>query len=214
MEADRIRAVVVDDHDLFRRGLRDLLIEQGIAVVGEAADGADGVRMAMHTRPDVVVVDADMPVLGGVEATRRLRRDLPDTQVLMLAVNDDDDLAFDAIVAGAIGFLPKDTGIEEVAAGVRAAASGDSHISPRVAGGLVRRLREARRAAVDGETALSSRELDVLRLISEGRDNAEIAAALVISVGTVKSHVASVLRKLRLANRTQAAVYAARRGLV
>ena len=214
MAIDGIRAVVVDDHDLFRRGLGGLLEDQGISVVGEAADGAEGVRLALHVRPDVAVIDLNMPVLDGVEATRRLRAELPETGVLVLTISDDDDAAFAAIAAGAVGYLLKDASIGEIAEAVRAAAAGDSHLSPRVAGGLVKRLRDTQTSASDGEAGLSERELDVLRLIAAGRDNAEIAEALVISVGTVKTHVSSVLTKLGLDNRIQAAVYAARRGLV
>jgi NarL family two-component system response regulator LiaR len=209
-----VRAVVVDDHDLFRTGLRGLLEDQGIAVVGEAADGAEGVRLALHAKPDVVVMDLNMPVMNGIEATRRLIAEQPDAKVLVLTINEDDESAFDAIAAGAVGFLVKDASITEIADGVRAAAEGRSHLSPRVAGGLVKRLRDTQRTAADGEVDLSERELEVLRLLAEGKDNAEIAAELVVSVGTVKTHVSSVLSKLGLENRIQAAVYAARRGLV
>jgi NarL family two-component system response regulator LiaR len=214
MDSAQVRAVVVDDHDLFRRGLRGLLEDQGISVVGEAADGAEGVRLAVHSRPDVVVMDLNMPVMGGVEATRRLAEQAPETSVLVLTVTEDDEAAFDAIAAGAAGFLLKDASIAEIAAGVRAAAAGESQLSPRVAGGLVKRLREGGAAAAEGETRLSERELEVLRLVAEGKENSEIAEALVLSVATVKSHVSSVLTKLGLENRIQAAVYAARRGLV
>jgi NarL family two-component system response regulator LiaR len=206
--------VVVDDHDLFRTGLRGLLEDQGIAVVGEAADGAEGVRLALHAKPDVVVMDLNMPVMNGVEATRRLVVEQPDAKVLVLTINEDDESAFDAIAAGAVGFLLKDASITEIAAGVRAAAEGRSTLSPRIAGGLVKRLRETQRTAADGEVDLSERELEVLRLLAEGKDNAEIAAELIVSVGTVKTHVSNVLSKLGLENRIQAAVYAARRGLV
>jgi len=211
---NRVRALVVDDHDMFRRGLRDLLEDQGISVVGEAANGAEGVRLALHAKPDVVVMDLKMPVMDGLEATRRVREELPGTQVLVLTINDGDEAAYAAIVAGAVGFLLKDASIAEIADGVRAAAAGESHISPRVASALVRRLRESARTAAGGEVKLSEREHEVLRLLAEGRENGEIAAALFISVGTVKTHVSSVLTKLGLENRIQAAVYAARRGLV
>jgi two-component system, NarL family, response regulator LiaR len=209
-----VRVVVVDDHDLFRTGLRGLLEDQGISVVGEAADGAEGVRLALHAKPDVVVMDLNMPVMNGVEATRKLIAEQPDAKVLVLTINEDDDSAFDAISAGAVGFLVKDASITEIADGVRAAAEGRTHLSPRVAGGLVKRLRDTQRTAADGEVDLSGREIEVLRLVAEGKDNAEIAAELIVSVGTVKSHVSSVLFKLGLENRIQAAVYAARRGLV
>jgi two-component system, NarL family, response regulator LiaR len=209
-----VRALVVDDHQLFRRGLRDLLEDQGIAVVGEAADGAEAVRLALHARPDVVVMDLNMPVMGGIEATRQLVARAPEAKVLVVTIDEDDDAVLEAISAGAVGFLLKDASIAEIAEAVRAAAAGQSHLSSKAAGALVGHLRETRQAAVAGEAALSERELEVLRLMADGRDNAEIAEALVISAGTVKSHVSSVLTKLGVESRIQAAIYAARRGLV
>jgi DNA-binding NarL/FixJ family response regulator len=212
--AAAIRALVVDDHDLFRRGLGDLLRDQGIAVVGEAADGAEGVRLARHVRPDVVVMDLNMPVMDGLEATRRIAAELPETRVLLLTIADDDDLALEVLAAGASGFLLKDASVTEIAAGVRAAAAGESPLSPRVANGLVERLREGRTAAAEREAELSAREVEVLRLMAQGHGNEEIARLLTISVATVKNHVSSILAKLGVDNRIQAAVHAVRRGLV
>ena len=212
--AEEIRAIVADDHDLFRRGLKELLEEQGIRVVGEAGDGDDAVRLAQHALPDVLVLDLHMPRVSGVEATRRLAAVAPTVNVLVLTISADERHVMDAIIAGASGYLLKDASVEEIAAGVRAAAAGESLISPRIAKQLLDTLRG--RAADEerpGQADLSERELEILRLLAQGRDNDEIAEALVISPRTVKNHVSSILTKLQMENRVQAAVYAVRRGL-
>jgi two-component system, NarL family, response regulator LiaR len=214
MAEGRIRAILVDDHDLFRRGLRELLEEQGIAVVGEADDGEEGIRLARHASPDVVVLDLNMPRMDGVTATRRLRDAVPSAQVLVLTVSEDDEAAVRALLAGASGYLVKDASIAEIAAAVRAAAAGEVPLSPRIGSGVVERLRSSGGAESGRHDELSERELEVLGLIAEGRDNSEIAATLVISPQTVKAHVSSILAKLGLENRVQAAVYAVRNGLV
>jgi two-component system, NarL family, response regulator LiaR len=211
---EEIRVVLVDDHDLFRRGLRELLEEQGLHVVGEAADGEEAVRLAGHAAPDVVVMDLSLPRTSGVEATRRLAAASPASNVLVLTISADETSVIEAIEAGACGYLLKDASAVDIAAGVRAAADGESLLSPRIAGRLLERLRGPRAGDDHGERAeLSERELEVLRLLAEGRDNDEIAEALVISPRTVKNHVSSILGKLHLENRIQAAVYAVRRGL-
>ena len=211
--SEDIRVVLADDHDLFRRGLRDLLEERGIRVVGEASDGDDAVRLARHAMPDVVVMDLSMPRVSGIEATRRLAESAPAVRVLALTASVDDASVMEAVEAGVVGYLLKDAGAEEIAAGVRAAAGGESLVSPRVATKLLARLRRARDNGAVGEADLSERELEVLRLLGEGCDNEQIAEALVISPSTVKHHVGSILAKLQLENRLQAAVYAARRGI-
>lgn len=210
-----ITALVVDDHDLFRRGLRELLEEQGIRVVGEAANGEDAVALAGRAQPDVVVMDLSLPRMSGTEATRRLLAASPDVKVLVLTMSVEAEDVMDAMMAGACGYLMKDATIEEIAAGVRAAALGQSWLSPRAAGYLVDRLRG--RAGVDDGAirgVLSERELEILRLVAEGCDNEEIASQLVLSPRTVKNHVSSILSKLELDNRVQAAVYAVRKGIV
>jgi DNA-binding NarL/FixJ family response regulator len=214
VQAEEIRVVVADDHDLFRRGLKDLLEEQGLRVVGEAANGDDAVRLAAHVLPEVVVMDLHMPRVGGVEATRRLAAAAPTVRVLVLTISAEERDVMDAMMAGASGYLLKDASVEEIAGGVRAAAAGESLISPRIASQLLTRLRE--RAGVQdhpGHADLSDRELEILRLLAQGRDNDEIAEELVISPRTVKNHVSSILTKLQMENRVQAAVYAVRRGL-
>jgi DNA-binding NarL/FixJ family response regulator len=206
---------VVDDHDLFRRGLRELLEEQGIRVIGEASSGADAIALAVRARPDVVVMDLNLPRQSGIEATRELVAAFPETRVLMLTVASDERSVLDALIAGACGYLLKDATIEEIAGGVRAAAAGQSFVSPRVGHHVLERLR-GQAGGDDGrgeETPLSERELDILRLVAEGCDNDEIAERLYLSPRTVKNHVSSILSKLQMDNRVQAAVYAVRKGI-
>jgi DNA-binding NarL/FixJ family response regulator len=214
-EAEPIRVIVVDDHDLLRKGLRDLLTEHGLRVVGEAGDGEDAVRLVAHAAPDVVVMDLNMPRMSGVEATRRLAEVAPNTRVLVLTVSADDDTVAQAIEAVATGDLLKDASGEDIAAGVRAAADGEALISPSIASRLLERLRpsaeEGGRQASGAE--LTDREVEVLRLLAAGRENADIAQELFISPRTVKNHISSILTKLHVDNRIQAAVYAVRKGL-
>jgi DNA-binding NarL/FixJ family response regulator len=211
-----IRALIVDDHDLFRRGLRELLEEQGIRVIGEAASGRDAIALAARARPDVVVMDLGLPRLSGVDATRELVAADPDARVLVLTVSADERTVLDALIAGASGYLLKDATIEEIAAGVRAAAAGESFVSPRVAHHVLGRLRGHAGVTSDpmpDDTRLSERELEILRLVAEGCDNDQIAESLVLSPRTVKNHVSSILTKLDMDNRVQAAVFAVRKGL-
>jgi DNA-binding NarL/FixJ family response regulator len=214
--AEPIRVIVVDDHDLLRKGLRDLLNEHGLQVVGEAGDGDDAVRLVTHAAPDVVVMDLNMPRMSGVEATRRLTEVAPSTRVLVLTVSADDETVADAVEAGASGYLLKDASGDEIAAGVRAAAAGEALISPQIAAHLLERLRRDGRGsgfAARDSAGLTDREREVLRLLAAGRDNADIAQELFISPRTVKNHISSILAKLHVENRIQAAVYAVRKGL-
>jgi DNA-binding NarL/FixJ family response regulator len=209
--------LLVDDHDLFRSGLRSLLEEQGVRVVGEADNGRSALQLVSELAPDVVIMDLRMPGLTGVEATREVSSIAPRTRVVVLTISDDDDDVMDAVMAGACGYLLKDSSIDHLIEGVRAAAGGDSLISPQIAAKLLQRLRaqtadEAAAKAI--QTELSERELDVLRLIASGKDNAEIARQLYISPKTVKNHISNILMKLQIENRIQAAVYAVRSGIV
>jgi DNA-binding NarL/FixJ family response regulator len=183
-------------------------------VIGEAANGADAIALAVRSRPDVVVMDLNLPRQSGTEATRELVATMPDARVLVLTVEAGGRNVLDALIAGACGYLLKDATIEEIAAGVRAAAAGQSFVSPRVGHHVLERLRG--QAGVDGgsgETPLSERELDILRLVAQGCDNDEIAERLFLSPRTVKNHVSSILAKLEMDNRVQAAVYAVRKGI-
>jgi DNA-binding NarL/FixJ family response regulator len=210
-----IRVVLVDDHTMLRHGLRQTLRDHGFDVVGEASNGRAGVELALELRPDVVVMDLDMPLMNGIEATRAIVDAEPATRILMLTVSTDADDVVEALAAGACGYLLKAAPPEEVVRAIEAAHAGDSTISPRVATRLVARVREtAGRPAAPAPALLTRRELEILRLIVEGRENTEIAEILVISLSTAKNHVAHVLDKLGMQNRVQAAVYAVRTGLV
>jgi DNA-binding NarL/FixJ family response regulator len=215
-DGDRLRVLLVDDHDLFRTGLRNLLEEQGVQVVGEASGGADALRIVREIAPDVVVMDLNMPGMTGVEATREITAVAPLTRVVVLTISDEDDDVMDAIVAGACGYLVKDSSIEELMRGIHAAAVGESLISPPIASKVLQRMRAVTldQGAETIRAELSERELDVLRLIANGKDNAEIAEALHISPKTVKNHISNILMKLQIENRIQAAVYAVRSGIV
>jgi len=211
-----IRVVIVDDHGLFRTGLRSLLEEQGVPVVGEAGDGAEALDLVRDLTPDVVLMDLNMPGMSGVEATQRIAHLAPLTRVVVLTISDDDSDVMDAILAGACGYLLKDSSIHDLMRGIRAAAVGEALISPQIAAKVLQRLRAAStvpQAAETVRTELSERELDVLRLIANGKDNAQIARELTISPKTVKNHISNILVKLQIENRIQAAVYAVRSGL-
>jgi DNA-binding NarL/FixJ family response regulator len=212
-----VRVALVDDHELFRAGLRDLLEEHGFDVVGEASTGEDAIELASDEIPEVVLMDVSMPGIGGVEAARRIRIDSPHTRVVMLTVSADEEDVNEAIMAGASGYLLKDAPIEEIVAGVGAAARGEGLLSPAIAGLLLERMRaDELRSELPLETRphLTDREEEVLRLMAAGKENAEIATALFTSPHTVKTHVSNILAKLEVENRLQAAVYAVRRGLV
>ncbi|MEA2405824.1 MAG: two-component system, NarL family, nitrate/nitrite response regulator NarL [Thermoleophilaceae bacterium] len=216
-ETEPVRVVLVDDHDLFRGGLRDILQDQGIDVIGEASDGERGVRLVTELAPDVAVMDLNMPGMSGIEATRILATKAPASRVLVLTISSDDSDIMEAMLAGASGYLLKDATVEELAGGIRAAAAGESSIAPKIAARLLSRLREDHRApppTEEGRADLSERELEVLRLLAAGKGNAEIAGELFISPKTVKNHIASILVKLQIENRIQAAVYAVRAGIV
>jgi DNA-binding NarL/FixJ family response regulator len=216
-QSESLRVLIVDDHDLFRTGLRNLLEEQGVTVVGEAGTGTDAVRIVRELTPDVVVMDLNMPAMGGVEATRHISAVAPLTRVLVLTISDEDNDVMDAILAGACGYLLKDSSIQELVAGIRAASRGESLISPTIAAKVLQRVRatSAQPEIADLIRAeLSDREIEVLKLIANGKDNALIAAELHISPKTVKNHISNILMKLQIDNRIQAAVYAVRSGIV
>jgi DNA-binding NarL/FixJ family response regulator len=214
---DDVRVLIVDDHDLFRSGLRNLLEEQGVHVVGEASAGQEALDIVRELAPDVVVMDLNMPGMGGVEATRHISTIAPLTRVLMLTISDQDNDVIDAILSGACGYLLKDSSIHDLLAGIRAASLGESLISPTIASKVLQRIRASSRQPEIASTIraeLSDREIQVLKLIANGKDNSMIAAELHISPKTVKNHISNILMKLQIDNRIQAAVYAVRSGIV
>jgi DNA-binding NarL/FixJ family response regulator len=211
------RVLLVDDHDLFRTGLRNLLDEQAVEVVGECDNGTDALRAVRELAPDVVVMDLNMPGISGVEATRQISMIAPLTRVLVLTISDQDADVMDAILAGACGYLLKDASITVLMEGIRAAFVGESLISPTIATKVLQRVRASGTSQHDAEliqNELSDRELEVLKLIANGKDNGMIALELHISPKTVKNHISNILMKLQIENRIQAAVYAVRSGLV
>ncbi len=212
-----VRLLVVDDHDLFRAGLASLLsAEASIEVVGQASGGKVGVRLAAELRPEVVLMDVRMPDLSGPEATRLILASDPETKVLALTVSSDDADVSAVLQAGAVGFLSKDTPIDSLVVAIHAAASGAAWLSPRAAEVVLGRIRTAPPKPPQDSAPLellSEREIDVLRLIAGGLENAEIAETLNISPRTAKNHVSNILAKLGLPSRVQAAVYAVRQGV-
>jgi two-component system, NarL family, response regulator LiaR len=210
-----IRVLLVDDHVVVRKGLRALLDrEAGIELVGEAEDGEHAVRAADRLRPDVILMDLEMAGIGGIEATRQIVEQRPESRIVVLTSHAAEEDVFPALKAGAVGYLLKHSAPEDVLHAIRQAQQGETVLHPAIARLVVRELhRPARSAEPAPVDALSEREVDVLRLIARGLSNQDIADRLVIGEATVRSHVSSILRKLRLASRTQAALYALRSGL-
>jgi two-component system, NarL family, response regulator LiaR len=214
--SERISVLLVDDHKLVRQGVRAFLSTlPDIEVVGEAASGEEALILLQNHVPDVVLMDLIMPGgMDGVEATRQVRRASPRTQVIVLTSYHEDEHIFPALRAGALSYVLKDIGPLELADAGRKAAAGEAVLHPRVAARVIRELQGVRGDVPNLFSALTDRALELLRLIADGLANAEIAAKLVISEKTVKGHVSNILSKLHLADRTQAAVYAWREGLV
>ena len=211
-----IRVLLAEDHALFRQGLRELLDAAGLAVIGEASDGVNAVRLTRELRPDVVVMDLNMPRMDGIDATSEIMKVERPPVVLVLTVSTTGDDVLDAIAAGAAGYLLKDAEAADIVNAVRSASAGQSPLSPTIAGAVVRRVREQTVMAQHPEEldSLSVRETEILRLVAQGRDNTEIAQELYLSPSTVKNHVSSILEKLGVDSRVQAAVRAARGGIV
>ena len=211
-KSDRVRVMIVDDHAVVREGLKTYLDALGeFEIVGEAATGAEALTAAAAVRPQVILMDLVMPVMDGIEATRRLHESLPECKVIVLTSFTDDDKLFPALRAGAVAYLLKDVGPAELAETIRAAARGETRLNADVTKRLVAGL--AGGAEKRPEDLLTEREMDVLRCLARGRSNKQIGADLFISEKTVKTHVGSILDKLGLADRTQAALYAVKRGV-
>ena len=216
---DAIRVLIVDDHALFRRGLQMVLEgEPDIDVVGEASDGHEAIDRAENTTPDVVLMDVRMPKRSGIEATRAIAESVPSARIVMLTVSDEEEDLYEAIKAGATGYLLKEISIEEVASAIRAVMSGQSLITPSMASKLLNEFsnlskKAEARTAMPGPT-LTTRELEVLKLVAQGMSNKEIATELFISENTVKNHVRNILEKLHLHSRMEAVVYAVREKLL
>ncbi len=204
-----IRVLVADDHTVVRQGLRMLIgLDPELEVVGEARDGAEALGLARDLRPDIVLMDLLMPVMDGLAATRAIRHELPDTEVLALTSVLGSGSVHEAVHAGAIGYLLKDAEAAGLCQAIKAAAAGQVQLSPQAAARLVREVR-----APEHPQSLTEREIDVLRLLAAGLANKEIAVALTIGEKTVKTHVSNILMKLGVQSRTQAALYAAQIGL-
>jgi NarL family two-component system response regulator LiaR len=209
-----IRILITDDHKVVRQGLKMFLaLDPDLDVVGEAENGAEAIEQARLLKPDVVLMDLLMPVMGGIEAIGKLRAELPDTEVVAMTSVLEDAAVVGAVRAGAIGYLLKDTDAESLCRAIKAAAAGQVQLAPEAALRLMREVRTPENAEPDND-ALTDRETDVLRLIAQGRANKEIALDLGIGEKTVKTHVSNILGKLGLQSRTQAALYAARTGLI
>ena len=220
MADERLRVLISDDHQLFRRGLRMVLEdEDDIEVVAEAGDGNEAVELALEHAPDVVVLDVRMPGRSGIEAARAIRAEQPGTRILVLTISDDEDDLYEAIKAGANGYLLKEISIDEIADAVRQIHAGQSLISPAMATKL---LDEFAALVKKGEQPkeevptprLTPREMEVLQHIAKGMNNRDIAAALFISENTVKNHVRNILEKLHLRSRMEAVIYAVRENLL
>src|SRR4051812_14071575 len=209
-DAMTIRILITDDHKVVRQGLRMVLeLDPDLEVVGEASDGEEALQMTRRLEPDVVLMDLLMPVMGGIEATAQIRRELPDTEVVALTSVLEDASVTGAIRAGAIGYLLKNTEAEQLRQAIRAAAAGQVQLAPEAATRLMREVRTP-----ESPEMLTGRESEVLKLLARGKANKQIARELFISEKTVRSHVHSILSKLNVRSRTQAALYAVRIGLL
>ncbi len=214
-----IRVLVVDDHALFRRGL-EMVLEQetDIEVVGEAGDGGQAVQKAIETAPDIVLMDVRMPKGSGIEACRAIKDAVPSAKIIMLTISDEEGDLYEAIKAGATGYLLKEISIEEVASAIRAVQNGQSLISPSMASKLLTEFATMVKRTDEREQLptprLTDREMEVLRLVARGLNNRDIAKELFISENTVKNHVRNILEKLQLHSRMEAVVYAVREKLL
>jgi two-component system, NarL family, response regulator LiaR len=210
-----IRIMIADDHAIVRKGIRALLSEsEGFEVVAEVGDGQEAVRRAEETHPDVILMDLLMPVMDGIEATRRITSRQPEARVLVLTSFAADNKVFPAIKAGAVGYLLKDSSPDELVRAIRQVHRGEPSLDPTIARKLLQEVAHPALALEPAPEALTAREMTVLQLIAQGLSNQEIANEIAVSEPTVRAHVSRILGKLHLASRTQAALYAVREGLL
>lgn len=215
MQEAAITVLLVDDHKLVRQGVRTFLeLQPDIQVLAEADNGEAAIQLVTQLKPAIVLMDMIMPGMNGIEATRRIRQASPQSRIIILTSFHDDEYIFPALRAGAISYVLKDVGPDELADTIRKAAREESVLHPRVAARVVQEIQGVKKESHNLSEDLSERELDVLRLIAAGHSNAEIAERLVISEKTVKGHVSNILGKLHTADRTQAAIYAWEHGIV
>jgi DNA-binding NarL/FixJ family response regulator len=219
LAGDPIRVLVVDDHALFRRGLEMVLEQEAdIEVVGEASDGTEALEKAVETTPDIVLMDVRMPKRGGIDACTAIKDAVPSTKIIMLTISDEEADLYDAIKAGAMGYLLKEISIEEVASAIRAVHGGQSLISPSMASKLLHEFASMIKRTDERQQLptprLTEREMEVLRLVATGMNNRDIAKQLFISENTVKNHIRNILEKLQLHSRMEAVVYAVREKLL
>jgi DNA-binding NarL/FixJ family response regulator len=212
---DEIRVVLADDHNVLRQGMEQALNAQpDMTVVGQASNGVEAVALARQLQPDVVLMDINMPEMDGVKAARRITSQLPKTGIIILTMYRRDEYVFEAIKAGASGYLLKEVELDELLASIRAVAQGEAVIDSAIAGRVLAELRQPQATKRTAESGLAERDMDILRLLAQGATNQEIADHLVIAEKTVRNRLSLLFRRLHLDNRTQAAIYALREGLL
>ncbi len=214
-----IRVLLVDDHQMLRVGLRTLIgRDPGIEIVGEASDGATAVELTRRLQPDVVLMDIQLPGLNGVEATRRIVREMPGVKVIMLTMYREENQALEALRVGAMGYLHKDTDPDELLGTIRSVAAGQATLTPQLAAGVLKMLHNIEEydqvQTYTAKTELTEREILLLRAVARGQSNKEMAAELGLSIFTVRNQLSDIYRKIQVADRTQAAIYAVEKGLV
>jgi DNA-binding NarL/FixJ family response regulator len=212
---DEIRVILADDHNVLRQGMAQALNAQpDMTVVGQASNGVEAVALAHQLQPDVVLMDINMPEMDGVEAARRITSQLPKIGVIILTMYRRDDYVFEAIKAGASGYLLKEVELDELLASIRAVAQGEAVIDSAIAGRVLAELRQPQATKQAAESDLAERDMEILRLLAQGSTNQEIADNLIIAEKTVRNRLSLLFRRLHLENRTQAALYALREGLL
>ena len=211
--SDSIKIVIADDHQLVRHGFEALLkVKEGVEIIGQARNGEEAVKLAKSLEPDIILMDLSMPIMNGIEATREIKRENPEARILIITSFAEDENIFQAIKAGALGYLLKDSSPQDLMQAIHDVCQGKMSLHPNIATKLVEELNRPPAGNLT-EEPLTERELEVLNLVAKGQSNQEIANKLVVSERTVGTHVSNILAKLHLANRTQAALYALRKGI-